>query len=88
MVLADVSAQLGVGETPRSYLALGFAKGNASGGSAGLSFGGGASYKTGVYIATSVAINENDADYIHGLGEGVGANRLPLLLDYVAARYL
>ncbi len=88
MVLADVSAQFGVGETPRSYLALGFAKGNASGGSAGLSFGGGASYKTGVYVAISIAINENDADYIHGLGEGVGANRLPLLIDYVAARYL
>jgi large repetitive protein len=87
LVLADASAQFGAGETPASYLAMGFAKGNANGGSVGFGFGGGASYKTGVYVALSVAVEKSDAEYVHSLGNRVGENRLPLLIDAVFANY-
>ena len=87
-MLADAGVQTGVGHTPFSYLAMGFAKGNANGGSVAIAAGAGLNIKAGVYLAASAAIDQSDAAYIHGLGGTVGGPRLIQLIDYLTARYL
>ncbi len=54
--------------SPRAFMTLGMAKGSQSGGNAfGLAFGSNANIKTGVYLAASVSVDKEDADYIRGI---------------------